>query len=418
MKLIAVLIVLVGIPAALFANWVNFPIGRGLEGIRFSFLGWSPNHPHSFFFSYGLLSAVLLGASGAGLWRGTAKPLCWFALSLELLSVIALLQVSLANPALLHRLAVEEGQKRQATDFEARFIAPEPIREPSDEPEHRFVTVWDRICSGWYFLGLAWYVVVIIGFVVLYDGLRGASSASEQWRFVSLGTAAIVAVAVGIVLKPCLGQIALTRGYEAEARGDSDTAIRSYRRALRFDGWNRLNTDLYGRIGQIHESLGVTSTLEYRVHHAEFLAYQSDLYSAATEMEQAANSAQSLAPVLRARAAQLRTDYGSLLYQTAAFGQAVESWEKALANDPSDWLVVFYLARGYYAVGRYEEASKMIRECLSRVRDPLFLSNLYSDLGDAYMRQGRFAQAHLAYWSSFQWGYLTNRRALGALVAP
>jgi hypothetical protein len=80
------------------------------------------------------------------------------------------------------------------------------------------------------------------------------------------------------------------------------------------------------------------------------------------------------------------------------------------------WLAAFYLSRGYFAVGRYQEAASLGDACVGRVSDPVFRANLYSNSGDAHTRQGDLAQGHLKYFFSYYFDYVYNKRGLSSLV--
>jgi hypothetical protein len=85
--------------------------------------------------------------------------------------------------------------------------------------------------------------------------------------------------------------------------------------------------------------------------------------------------------------------------------------------EPSDWLAAFCLTRGYFAVGRNQEAADLA-EKFSKASDPVFLADLRCNIGDARTRDGAFAAAHAEYWSSYHRDYVYNRRALESLVGP
>jgi predicted Zn-dependent protease len=96
----------------------------------------------------------------------------------------------------------------------------------------------------------------------------------------------------------------------------------------------------------------------------------------------------------------------------------VESWQRALLRDPTNWLSVFYLSQGYFAVGRYQEAVTLLNNYAAGAHDPIFLSIIYCNLGDSSTMLGKYDDAHRAYSNSYRFEYLRNPRGLKSLIGP
>jgi len=404
--------------AVLLVKWVNFPLTNQLRGVRFSFLGYATGGPGSRFLSYGALAAVLFIAAAFSVERRKTKALAALGSALVVVAFAALMQVALVDSELFKNLADETGQLQWAMLFSQRYLLANLGNEPSIWLQLSLETVWSRLITGWGYLGFGWYLALTGGIVIVSYALACLASARERLFFAGVLAAALVALVSICLLPYSLSERALDRAIAAESAGRPEEAIRQYRRAIRLYGWNRVNLDLYARIGAIDSSLGRTSTLEYGVYRAELEASESDFPSAIAHFEELAGRATAIAPVLRRRAAGLLANYGAGLYQEAAFGAAVDAWRHALKCDPTMWIAAYYLTRGCFAAGCYQESVDLSKELLKQLGDPILSANLYSNLGDAYTKLGKFDDAHRAYRYAWYIDYRLDFRSVSALVGP
>jgi tetratricopeptide (TPR) repeat protein len=233
-----------------------------------------------------------------------------------------------------------------------------------------------------------------------------------------------VLLAIAFLWGPLVAQRAITQAARAEANAEIDQAITDYRRAILLDGWYAEHVSIYRRIGEIEASLGHTSTAEYRIYYAENLVAQNQPFTGTQESGNTAQLPEAIAlyddlaaeggetsKLARRRAAELWTEYGLHLFVAGAFGSAVEAWEKALAREPRMWLASFYLTRGYYVVGRYQDAAHLA-ESVAVTSDPVWFAILSCNMGDARMQMGDLDVGHRAYFDAYDFDYAANRRAL------
>ncbi len=206
--------------------------------------------------------------------------------------------------------------------------------------------------------------------------------------------------------------------HTAEARGDLDGAEKGYRRAMRLDGWQRLDIDNYSALGCLDEARAHRDTAEYHVYHAQLPSTQVDLMASVAELESARTDDAVFLEVVRRREAELYTQYARQLYGLQAYGAAVTAAENGLERDPYSLLAEYYLARDYFMVGRYSDAAALSMKVAMAVTDPTYRANLFSDAGDAYTRLGAYEQAKLAYRLSYKYDYVLNLRGLAALNGP
>ncbi len=418
MKYVGFILVLLCMPALLVAKWVAFPLSNELEGLRFSILGYSGAHPGPAWLSFGILACVLLAvAAAACLWRRRGVACCAGA-ALLLLALAAYLQVAVGDAALLRRLAAEADWSEWANKFAHHFLAFNSSLERSATwPLLSFDTVADRLVSGWYFMGLGWYVAAVAGLSLFAGGLRGLD---RRPRKLAMATTCVCAVVIGAawLANPLLAQHAFVEAARAQAQGRFDEAVKGYRAAIALDSWQATGTSLYERIGAIDSISGRTSTPEYHLYHAEYLAREQRMPEAIAEYDVLAASKGRLEEAARSRAIELATDYGLRLYADGAFGAAVAAWQGVLVREPTMWLAAFYLSQGYFAVERYREAAELIERDIHYLNDPVFLGNLYSNTGDSETRLGRYGDAHLKYSSAYKMDFIKNPRAISSLIGP
>jgi hypothetical protein len=393
-------------------KWVNVPLSRGMMG--HSFLLFSSATPVRL--SYGLAASAILLAGAYALWRLRPRELGCAASAMLLLTFAAFLRVATGDPAMLERLAAETDWARLALHFAHHYLRPNYGVEPSVWWLLSFDTVGDRLISGWYFMGLGWYVALVAGLAFGFSALRQLGSV-WRWPLAAMTPLGLTLVAVVFLLRPLQAQRMLVAARTSEAKGHGDEAIRQYRAAMRLDGWNALNLNVYERIGSIDEASG-RNTPEYKIYYAESLITQQQYSEAISQYDAIASSHGPLAGLARARAAEIWTDYGLYLYELGAFGAAVRAWQNAMEREPQMWLAGFYLSEGYAAVGRYDEAVDLEHKLISQLGDPILLANLYNNLGDSQTRLGKFADAHAAYRRSYYLDFVFNCRALASLTGP
>lgn len=417
MKYVGCTLALLWIPVLLFANWVGFPLSNQLSGLEFSIFAYASGHIHPTLASHGAIAALLLLVAADGFRRERWKQIYYMGAGLLLLIFSSLLQVAFSQPHLLMDLAEEADWLTAANQFVPRYLPVNVGPEPTVWPLLYFDTLADRLFSGWYFMGLGWYLGLIGAITLIVVGVRNMDSASRRRAAAAIG-AGILILALGFSVRPLLGEHTLTAALRAQAEGHPGEAKQLYRKAMRIDGWNALDLELYERIGSIDAALGRNATPEYRIYNAETMVEREQWLPALTEYEVLASTGGPLGATAAQRAANLWTEYGLQLYQDGAFGAAVNAWQRALIHRPSMWLAAFYLSRAYFAVGRYQEAVSLGSACLDRVSDPVFLANLYSNVGDAHTRQGDLARGHLQYSFSYYWDYVLNTRGLCSLAGP
>jgi tetratricopeptide (TPR) repeat protein len=409
------LLIVLCIPGALTLGWVSFPLSPPLAGISFRILEHSQPGMGLALTSYGAAASVLLLIAADAYRRKAFIQVYWVATAFLLLVAAAPLQIAFSDPVLLRLLASEADWQQRALEF-AHYYQPANFgSEAAVWPLLPLDTVSDRLIAGWYFMGIGWYVTLLTTLVMMIASLNGVVG---KYRARLVFTAlALMSLMVGLFVKsPQAAQHALVKAIRAEGHGAVDQARGRYLEVMRLDGWWALRTDLRERIGVIDATLGRTDSSEYRIYRAQVMLDQGHPREAIAEYEQLAASRE-LAFFARSRAADIWTDFGLQLYAIGSFGSAVRAWQNALAQEPLNWLAAFCLTRGYFAVGRNQEAADLA-EKFSNATDPVFLADLHCNVGDARMRDGDFAAAHAKYWSSYHWDYVYNRRALASLVGP
>jgi len=410
------LLLLACIPVSLHSGWIGFPLSHTLAGMSFPILRQYHVGSSPALVSYGAAVGVLFLFASIARWRDDCDQLYWAALGILLLVAAALLQVAFGDPLMLRRLANEADWQQAAQQFAVRYLPSNRGFEYVVWRTLPFDTVGQRLIAGWYFMGAGWYATLIAAVATWAIALNGVTVLRRRRR-VAL-TSGLLVLLFGVFLaRPLVSQHEIVEATRAEARGDAKDALDRYQSAVAMDGWNALRIDIRERVGIVQADLGRTGTSDYRIYRAEAILEQGRATDAVREYEQLESSGGAVAALARSRVAAIWTDFGLQLYATGAFGGAVQAWQKALAQVPSHWLAAFLLTRGYFAVGQYSRTAELAQS-LVKASDPIFVANLYSNMGDARTRAGFFGEGHVAYSASYRNDYVNNRRGIASLVGP
>lgn len=410
------LLLLACIPVSLQSGWLGFPLSHTLAGMSFPILRQYHVGSGPALASYGAAVGILFLFASIARWRDNFDQLYWAALGILLLVATALVQVAFGDPLMLRRLVDEADWQQAAQQFALQYL---PSNRGFEYVVWRTLpldTVGQRLIAGWYFMGDGWYATLIAAVATWGIALNNVTGL-RCIRRVAL-TGGLLVLVFGVFLaRPLVSQHKIVEATRAEARGDAKNALDQYQSALALDRWNALRIDIRERVGIIHADLGQTGTADYRIYRAEASLKQGRATDAVREYEQLEASGGAVAALARSRIAMICTDFGLQLYATGAFGGAVQAWQKALAQVPSHWLAAFLLTRGYFAIGQYSQTAELAQR-LVKASDPIFVANLYSNMGDARTRAGSFGEGHVAYSSSYLNDYVNNRRGIASLIGP
>jgi len=413
--------------AALRTGWLIFPLSNQLRGIDFALGACTPGMQHPRLLSFGCLAAglLLLGVIAWTLrWR---RCLRWMGVLLLWTAVLAPLKATLLDAGLLETLAVEASQQQLAAAFTQAALPVNFGSEPTQQSRLNLITVEDRLVAAWDFVHGGWWAVLCGALLALIAPLGAvedkpdagqsdpAAIDARAWGWAGAGALGILLICCA---GPALAECLLMRAHAAEARGDLDGAEKAWRRAMRLDGWQRLNVDNYAALGCLDEARGRRDTPEYHVYHAELPSTQVDLMASVGELERVRTDDATFRVVIRRREAELFTQYARQLHGLQAYGAAVAASENGLERDPYSLLASYYLARDYFMIGRYSDAAALSMRLAGQLADPTFRANLYGDAGDAYTRLGSYEDAKIAYRKSYLYDYILNLRGLSALTGP
>ncbi|MGH7841989.1 MAG: hypothetical protein ACREQT_10770 [Candidatus Binataceae bacterium] len=415
------LAILLCAPILMLSQRIYLPIGRQPLTL-FAPLIDSTLSAHIDFFNLAVVLLLVIGAAACALRRPAIVAAAGAVLLL--LTLVAYLEVAVGRTSSLAQLVREAAWLQHAYAFDFSYMPRNVANEPSLWARFRFDTVWDRMVTGWYFMGFGWNLMLAVGCAIFIPAVRLLEARIRLCAILFTALAGVGLLAF-FLWAPLRGQQALVEGALAEARGSPEAALRLYARAAQLDGWLAMDLRLRQRIGGLESSSGHPSTPAARVFEAEALVAQSSAPGAIGELpkaiaiyEELAAENGDLAAAAALRASDLEAAYGLNLFRDGAFGSAIEIWERMLAQDPGMWLAKYYLSRGYFVVGRYQEAASMSRQTLAESSDPRVVADLYSNLGDALIRLREYNDAHQAYFAAYQIDYVGDFRGLDALVGP
>ena len=412
--------ILLCVPLVLIFRWVNFVLSDHLYGGAFSLFGYTPIHPHFTFASFGVIAAAILML--AAMFCALRRPLwqCLMAGALFLLLAYAYLQVAVGDP----RLAIEAA--RQSDWFLWIVAGQSPGNHPETELWQKlaFDTVGDRLYTGWFYLGLGWYLGLLAAIAMFVAAARSIDTRYAR-RIATLTLLSTAALAVLLLVRPFRAERAFEVAAQAQADARYEYAITSYGDAMRMDSW-------YGLNPRIHERIGAAYTILQRVNEPDAVVYRSeltidryredaatgDLPRAIADYDLLSTRDDAIGIIARWRAADVGVIYGLHLFQGGAFGPAVRAWEQVLQKDPDNWQAAYYLTMGYPQVGRYREMAAVSQRFIDHCADPVALGAFYLALGDAQTWMGTFGTGHEAYYKSYYYDYSFNPRGLSSLSNP
>jgi len=413
--------ILLCIPLLLFTQRIYLPIARGPIRLLAPALNGSMPHLLGRIDGFNLIMALMLVVAAVACVLRHPGIVTAAGAGLLILTLGVYLEVAVGRTSLLAQLVREAAWLQDAYTFDFAYMPRNVASEPSLWELFRFDTVWDRMVTGWYFMGFGWNVALAFGFAIFATAVKRLARRTRR-RAIGLTALAGLALFVVFLWGPVRGQQALIRGALAEAQGRSGAAQRLYTRAGRLDRWLGTDLRLRQRIGGLEVSMGHDSTPDAQVFRAEEYVAQSSAPGAIGQLPKAIAIYEVLAAsgdeAAAIRASDLKAAYGVNLFSDGAFGSAVDVWETILARDRSMWLAKYYLSRAYFVVGRYQEAASMSRDALADCSDPRVVADLYSNLGDALIRLSEYDDAHLAYFEAYKIDYLGDFRGLASLVGP
>jgi tetratricopeptide (TPR) repeat protein len=396
-------------------KWVEFPFSNNLNGLQLSVLRAVEGVPHLSLFSFGAIGVVVL-LIGLFSFR-------WFPIVLPLVGAILLTlcilvpaHIAFRHPSMLRRLTEELQVNSLYNVFTKQYLTPNYGPAELIPKQVVLYTAWDRFLTTWSFLRLGWYCFGIGSLLVFAYGI-GSLPGSRGLTAIELLGLPCAALTI-VLIPPAIGQYYFKEASIAQARGYDQQAIADYHKAARWDAWHAQDIDLYATIGQLQKHAGIApGSPERRISRAIALVQAGQFEPAIFEFNQAAQAGGALGAAAKEEAAQTLITLGLALYNDGGIGSAVTSWEQALAADPTQVYALYYLARGYYNIGRYEAAVEAVNRLVKIVSDHTSaLANIYSIAGDSYAKLGRTSDARHYYNLSLSADTVENYWALTGLI--
>ncbi len=394
-------------------KWIAAPFSNNLTGLDLSLLHSTGAIPHFSLASFGALGVFVL-LIGLLSFRWYPPALSLVGAILITLWIIAPAHIAFRQPSMLRRLTDELQVASVNNIFTKEYLTQN--YGPSEMLPKQLVlyTAWGRLRAAWSFLRLGWYCFGLGSIMLFVSGFRWLPGLGTRLLLICLPVTALA-----IVLTPAaIGQHYFSSGSIAKARGHDQEAISCYRKAMTWDPWHADSIELYATIGELQKIAGIASNSPER-HICRGLNLVKDrrFEAAVFEFREAAEAGGPLGLAAEGEASQTLITFGLALYNDGGIGGAVSSWEQALIADPSQLYVLFFLARSYYDLGRYDAALQATSRLAGVVADHTsMLGNVYSLAGDCSAKLGKITQARHYYNLSLAADSVENYWALTGLI--
>jgi tetratricopeptide (TPR) repeat protein len=408
MRMIGLLLVLIGTQA----SWVQLPIEKGLSAMRLPLTESAGSS-----LTYGIVALIATFAAGAA-WIARNHTLPgWIGAGLILLSLTAPIQIGAKGAGLLDRITDEHGQHRKMLRFSHAYLLPNLGTEPDFTPELDTATLTGRLLTAVSFMGMGWTFTLAGGFMLLI--LTWADPSSQRAHTTALLIAGLVGsllIPVTLGWRPWLAEAALNRAREIKSAKHAEAALPYYEKAIRLDQWHRTKPDAIREMGELHSRMSKADTAAYHLYKGSLLEHEGQRETALHEYELAADDP-ALPSIGRREQVRLAVEVGLIRYSRSDPQSAVTIWEAANRLDPDRIEPLYYMARAYYDLSRYEDAVRINELLLSRVSQSQLRAHVYANLGDCYQRMGNPQKAREQYTLSMRADPHQNYRALMSLVS-
>ncbi len=372
---------------SLVLKWVQVPFSNSLTGLRLSMLHDPGVMAHITPFSAGALGLLLLVVGIVTLSRFPVVLSLAAAFLLTLWAIVPA-QLAFRQPSVLRRLTDELAAMPDLNVF-TRDNLSQNYGTPELTPKRLVVySAWGRLNAAYSFLRLGWYCFGIGSVLVGVYAVR--RSPGDRWPLCATFYCLPIAAVLIISTPAMIGQHYYSHGILAKTQGRNQEAIDDFRTAMRWDGWHAEDIYLYATVGQLQKDAGISfNSPERHIARAVELSDASEYEQAIFEFSQAGEAPGMVGETARQEAARTRMTLGLALYHGGGIGAAVTNWELALAEDPSQIYPLFFLARGYYDLGRYPAGIATAERLAKLISTHSFvLANVYSIAGDCYAKLG------------------------------
>ncbi|MGH8095349.1 MAG: tetratricopeptide repeat protein [Chthoniobacterales bacterium] len=368
-------------------KWVQVPFSNSLTGLRLSVLHDPGVMATITPFSAGVLGLLLLVVGIVTLSRFPVVLSLAAAFLITLWAIVPA-QIAFREPSLLRRLTYELTVMPDLNVFTRDYLL-QNYGTPELIPKRVVVySAWGRLNAAYSFLRLGWY---FFGIGAVLAGIYAVRrSPGDRWplctAFYGLPIAAILIISTPAMI----GQHYYSRGILAKTQGRNQEAIDDFRTAMRWDEWHAEDIYLYATVGQLQKDAGISfNSPERHINRAVELSDASEYEQSIFEFSQAGEAPGMIGETARQEVARTRMTLGLALYHEGGIGAAVTNWELALAEDPSQIYPLFFLARGYFDLGRYPAGIATAERLAKLINTHSYvLANVYSLTGDCYAKLG------------------------------
>jgi tetratricopeptide (TPR) repeat protein len=345
--------------------------------------------------SFGVAAALLGAATGVAAWRRATRTTFWLGSAAVLLAVYFAGSTAFLRAGLMDNVVEQNLHRDDLKQFDARHLLGNAARMYIADLES--ASFLERTLTGIRVYGFGWELALASGiWLQLHSARRGRRGLGL--RLAGFGVL-FGLVTVGVAGRAAVAEYAMIQGDGFDARGAFDDARQAYERAR---GWNPgldHNAAFQDHLGEVYSQLGLTERSETYVYRGNRYL-EHGLFAEAHNAYDRALALRRDNPVARRRQVDAYASAGRAHFTALEPAKAIENWQKAVALDPNEPRIYFFLAKAYFDVRRTDLGIWANEAALDRTRDQLVRSDLFIMLGDCYYRERQFVRAREAYQAS------------------
>ncbi|MDA8168920.1 MAG: tetratricopeptide repeat protein [Nitrospiraceae bacterium] len=397
--------------ASYFLGWIDRPILGWIKGRNIRLSEDLPGRVSYgvLFLSMALLSCVSL--SKRFRWMSFASGAAGILLSLHFFFTFALFDS--------RRIIGIDDLNRQENliiSFK-KFLPPNLGVEPTFDASISTDTITDRLYATFHAVTLGWYAAVL-GSLFILAAFANSRTAGKTGKFSFTALAAIILSYLLLSLAPyLLSEHYLKMGDAYLAKGMYAGAVDEYALARRWDPNLGYQDKFHINLGKAYFYLGKTNEADYYIYKGSLLTRADAFPTSLFYYKKAALIDPSVSNTVGSHLiSRVYTNEGLYRYRKGNAALAIDTWKMAIAANPAEIDVYYFLTRAYYDISAYEDSILTGLQFLKLSHNNIIRANICSDIADSYYKLKKFAPAREFYLKSLFFDKYYNLRAVMSTV--